>query len=187
MRIKSSSRPQRPLILPHLLGGHRVCKDRLRQADETFVAKQPTCRFLFRTFATWLTHNASTVPCFPLLPFNFPLAYVLSSTSSATPNAGSLFSCSGRERVDRDRRAREVWVGRAGWHFSERRIKATKNGGTDEQVAREPFYEETKRQRLFNWYSEMHFDSASAQIQSPGAIWERKRKEIILRYNDSLS
>lgn len=102
MRIKSSSRPQRPLILPHLLGGHRVCKDRLRQADETFVAKQPTCRFLFRTFATWLTHNASTVPCFPLLPFNFPLAYVLSSTSSATPNAGSLFSCSGRERVDRD-------------------------------------------------------------------------------------
>lgn len=91
-----------------------------------------------------------------------------------------------RERIDRDQRARgDCRVAARGGIFLYDGSKGTETGNTDEQVAREPFCEETERQRPSNWHSEMHFDSASAQIQSPGAIWKWKRKEVVLhiRYN----
>lgn len=46
--------------------------------------------------------------------------------------------------------------------------KGTENGNTVVQVAREPFYEETERQRPSNWHSGMHLDFV--QTQSFGII-----------------
>jgi len=41
-------------------------------------------------------------------------------------------------------------------------------------VVREPFCQETERQRPSNWYSEVHLDFVPVMIQPSGKIWERK-------------
>lgn len=98
--------------------------------------------------------------------------------SYATPNAGSLFSRSVRERVDRDRDSRTLGCSRRVAFFFTVDQKNEENRNTAGQVTGECFYGEMERQRPSNWHSGMHLDFISERLRPSGKISEQKRTVI---------